>query len=56
VSDLLPNLDALLQQLIGESAGWRDARALAEAVAQCDTRDALDAALDTVIAAWRRSS
>jgi hypothetical protein len=55
VSDLLPNLDALLQRLAGESAGRRDARLLAEAVAEASTVDVLDAALDAVIAAWRQS-
>lgn len=54
MSDLLPNLDALLAQLTGTTAGPRDARALAEAVAQASTDDELDNALDAVIATWRK--
>ena len=54
VSDLLPNLDALLQQLVGDAAGVRDARALTEVVARAQTEGDLDAALDTVIAMWRQ--
>ncbi|MDN4517112.1 hypothetical protein QYF68_04645 [Mycolicibacterium austroafricanum] len=55
MSDLLPNLDALLAQLTGTTAGPRDARALAEAVAEATTDDELDRALDAVIAIWRQS-
>ncbi|WP_201358651.1 hypothetical protein [Mycobacterium paraintracellulare] len=54
MSDLLPNLGALLEQLAGESEVRRDARALAEAVAEVDTEQALDAALDSVMASWRQ--
>ncbi|WP_264020931.1 hypothetical protein, partial [Mycobacterium bouchedurhonense] len=56
VSDLLPNLDALLKQLSGDAAGQRDARALAEAVAQAGSEEDVDTALDAVIAKWRQSS
>lgn len=55
VSDLLPNLDSLLEQLAGEAAGRRDARALVEAAARVDTEEDLDAAINDVIATWRRS-
>lgn len=54
VSELLPNLDALLAQLTGTTAGPRDARALAEAVADAATDDDVDRALDAVIATWRQ--
>ncbi len=54
MSELLPNLDALLAQLTGETASQRDARALAEAAAHVDTDDELDRALDVLIATWRR--
>lgn len=49
MSELLPNLDALLTHLAGE----RDARTLAEAVVAATTEDDLDRALDAVIATWR---
>lgn len=52
MSDLLPNLDALLAKLIGDSPAVRDAHALAEAAAHAETEDELDAALDVVIAEW----
>ena len=55
MSELLPNLDALLAQLTGTAAGPRDARALAEAVAEAATDDDLDRALDAVISTWRLS-
>ena len=55
VSDLLPNLDALKEQLAGEAAGRRDALVLAETVAHIATEEDLDKALDTVIASWRQS-
>ncbi|MCV7070304.1 hypothetical protein H7H73_07250 [Mycobacterium rufum] len=54
MSDLLPNLDALLAQLTGTTAGTLDARALAESVTGAATDDDLDRALDAVIAAWRQ--
>ncbi len=54
MSDLLPNLDALLAQLTGTTAGPRDARALAESVAEATTDADLDEALDAVIATWRQ--
>ncbi len=54
VSDLLPNLNSLLEQLTGETAGRRDARALAEAAASVCTEQELDAAMGDVIATWRR--
>lgn len=52
MSDLLPNLDALLAQLTGTAAGPRDARVLAEAVADASTEEELDRAIDAVIATW----
>lgn len=54
MSDLLPNLDDLTNHLPGDSAGQRDARLLAEAVASASTGDDIDEALDTVIATWRQ--
>jgi hypothetical protein len=54
MSELLPNLDALLAQLTGTTAGPRDARALAEAVAEAATDAEVDRALDKVIATWRQ--
>ncbi|WP_428338668.1 hypothetical protein [Mycobacterium sp.] len=53
MSELLPNLDALLTHLVGDTGGARDARTLAEAVAESTTEDDLDQALDAVIATWR---
>lgn len=55
MSDLLPNLDALLEKLVGESPAVCDARMLAEAVARVGTEEELDAALDAIIAEWRRA-
>jgi hypothetical protein len=52
MSDLLPNLGALLEQLAGDSAGKRDARDLAEAVAVANTEEDLDRAIDAVINTW----
>lgn len=54
MSDLLPNLDALLEKLGGDSPAVCDARALAEAVVTVGTEDDIDAALDAVISHWRR--
>ncbi len=54
VSELLPNLEALLNQLTGTTAGTHDARTLAEAVAGAATDDDLDRALDAVITTWRQ--
>lgn len=54
MSELLPNLDALLAHLAGDTAGARDARTLAEAVTEATTEDDLDQALDAVIAIWRK--
>jgi len=50
----LPNLGPLLDQLVGETAGRRDALALAEATADVDAEQDLDAAIEDVIATWRR--
>lgn len=55
MSATLPNLDALLAQLTGTTAGQRDARALAEAVVDAATDDEIDHALNGVIATWRES-
>jgi hypothetical protein len=55
MSDLFPNLDALAAQLTGDSPGKRDARVLAEAVAQVATEDGVDQALEAVINTWRHS-
>lgn len=54
MSDLLPNLDALLEQLGGDAPAARDARALAEAGVTAGAEADLDAALDAVISHWRR--
>jgi hypothetical protein len=54
VSDRFPNLDALLEQLAGDTADKRDARELAEAVASASTDDEIDAALAGVIGRWRQ--
>ncbi|WP_217160797.1 hypothetical protein [[Mycobacterium] fortunisiensis] len=54
MSDLLPNLGALLEKLVGEAPAVSDARALAEAVVEADTDADLDAALDAVVAVWRQ--
>lgn len=54
VSDLLPNLGPLLDQLVGETAGRRDARALVEAAAGADVEKGLDTVIEDVIATWRR--
>ena len=55
MSELLPNLDVLKDYLPSDTAGQRDARVLADAVAHAGTEDDLDEALDIVIATWRRS-
>lgn len=55
MSDLLPNLDALLAHLTGSTTGTHDARTLAESVAAAATEDDLDFALDAVISSWRQS-
>ena len=55
MSELLPNLEALLEKLCGDTPAARDARALAEAVVQVGTEDDLDAALDSVISIWRQA-
>jgi len=52
MSDLIPNLGALLEQLTGDTAGKRDARDLAEAVAGASTEEELDRAIDAVINTW----
>lgn len=55
VTELLPNLETLLDELTGDRPAVRDARALAEAARVASTEQELDAALDEVVAAWRRS-
>jgi hypothetical protein len=54
VSELLPNVDALVEALAGESPALQDARALAEAAREAATEVALEAALTQVAATWRR--
>lgn len=54
VSELLPNLDALIAELTKESQASQDARALATVAREAATEVALDAALAGVVAAWRR--
>jgi hypothetical protein len=54
VSDLLPNLDALIDELPGSTPGTKDARALAEAVTVASTIEELDQALSRVAATWRQ--
>lgn len=55
VSDFLPNLDALLDELSGIGSAVRDARHLVEAVASATSVDELDQDLLHVIASWRKS-
>lgn len=55
MSELLPNLGALLAQLNGDTAGQGDARSLVEATFSAATDEDLDRKLDAVIAAWRKS-
>jgi hypothetical protein len=54
VSELLPNLDALIAELTGVSQASQNARALAEAAREAATEVELDAALGAVAAAWLR--
>ncbi|MGV0781408.1 hypothetical protein [Mycolicibacterium sp. XJ775] len=54
MSDLLPNLNALLEKLAGDGTAACDARALAEAVVHSETEEDLDSALDAVISDWRQ--
>jgi hypothetical protein len=54
MSELLPNVDALIADLTEESQASQDARALADAAREATTEVALDAALAGVVAAWRR--
>lgn len=54
VSELLPNLDALLDSLNGEGPAVQDARELAAVGQEAATEDALHAALADVLATWRR--
>lgn len=54
MSDLLPNLNALLEKLVGDGPAVRDARALAEAVAHAATELELDTALDAIVSEWRQ--
>ncbi|GGM09605.1 hypothetical protein GCM10011594_31870 [Nakamurella endophytica] len=53
VSDLLPNLDALLQQLNDDTAARRDACELARAVQTAGTLDEVDEQLNVVVTRWR---
>ncbi|WP_173009881.1 hypothetical protein [Mycolicibacterium sp. P9-64] len=54
MSDLLPNLNALLERLVGDGQAVRDARTLAEAVAHVETEGELDAALHVIVSEWRQ--
>ncbi len=53
MSDLLPNLHALLEKLAGDSPAAHDARALAKAVADAESEEEIDAVLDATISQWR---
>lgn len=53
MSDLLPNLHALLEKLAGDSPAAHDARALATAAAEAKSEEEVDAALDATISQWR---
>jgi hypothetical protein len=55
VSELIPNLDALLGELTDTSVGGQDARLLAEAARSAKDVDALDAALAALAESWRDS-
>jgi hypothetical protein len=55
VSDLLPNLDVLLDELSGSGPAIRDAWQLAEAVAVAASVEELDQELLAAIASWRKS-
>lgn len=54
VSELLPNLESLIDELSGVSAGMQDARRLAEAARGAASEEALDQALANVVEEWRR--
>jgi hypothetical protein len=54
VSELLPNVDALIAKLASETPAVQDARALAEAARGAATEDELDEALAAVVARWLR--
>jgi hypothetical protein len=53
VSDLLPNLPALLEKLAGDSPAVHDAQALTKAVADAESEEEIDAALNATISQWR---
>jgi hypothetical protein len=55
VSDYLPNLAALLNELTRSGRGVSDARELAQAADQAQNEQELDQALERVIAAWDES-
>lgn len=55
MSNLLPNLNALLEKLAGDGPTVCDARVLAEAVAHAETEEELDAALDAIVSEWRQA-
>ncbi len=52
MSQLLPNLDALLKELSGDTESIRDARALAVSVGSATTWSEADKALDSTISSW----
>jgi hypothetical protein len=54
VSNLLPNLDALIDELSGAGAATQDARVLAEEAKTASTVDDLDEAFGRVADGWRR--
>jgi hypothetical protein len=54
MSEMLPNIDALLAELASDTPVMRDARALAEVARGASSPDELDAAIAAVVAAWRR--
>lgn len=54
MSELLPNLESLIDEVGGTGTGQRDARTLAEATRGAGSEERLDEALATVVEGWRR--
>lgn len=54
MSELLPNLESLIDELSGSSAGTHDARILAMAASAADSAESLDEALSAVAKEWQR--
>ena len=54
VSELLPNLDSLIDELSGVGAGVQDAKMLAEAARGANSNEELDQVLAGLILRWRQ--